>query len=92
MEITREQIEDSIRSIISSHLQTRLEDIRRETALLDLGADSLDVLAVMMAFEEQYGLILPAGLRKRNVTFGQVVDTVYELLAAQPGRYANACA
>jgi acyl carrier protein len=48
---------ETIRKILSDNLDCKAEDIKPESLIMkDLGADSLDMVELAMAFEEAYGL------------------------------------
>lgn len=48
---------ETIRKILSDNLDCKPEDIKPESLIMkDLGADSLDMVELAMAFEEAYGL------------------------------------
>jgi acyl carrier protein len=49
--------EDDIKAIIADHLGVRIEEVTSEASLaLDLGADSLDTVELVMAMEEKFGI------------------------------------
>jgi acyl carrier protein len=48
---------EKIKKILSDSLDVKPEDIKAESLIMkDLGADSLDMVELAMAFEEAYGL------------------------------------
>ena len=48
---------DKIKKILSDNLDAKAEDIKPESLIMkDLGADSLDMVELAMAFEEEYGI------------------------------------
>ena len=50
-------VEERIRSIIVEQLGVRPEQVTPEASFVDdLGADSLDTVELVMAFEEEFGL------------------------------------
>lgn len=48
----------------------------------DLGADSLDLVELIMEFEEQFGATIPDEDAQKITTVGQVVDYVEQRMAA----------
>ena len=48
----------------------------------DLGADSLDLVELIMEFEEQFGATIPDEDAQKIMTVGQVVDYVEQRMAA----------
>ena len=48
---------DKITKILCDNLDCKPEDVKPESLIMkDLGADSLDMVELAMAFEEEYGL------------------------------------
>jgi len=51
---------EQIVEIISKQLEAKSENIKPETSIMeDLGADSLDVVELLMAVEETFGVSVP---------------------------------
>jgi acyl carrier protein len=52
-----EEIETKVREIISEQLGVAVDEVTPEASFIeDLGADSLDIVELVMALEEQYGM------------------------------------
>lgn len=55
-----ELMEEKIVALICEKLNKKKEDIKPSSRLVeDLGADSLDFVELIMAFEDEFGLTLP---------------------------------
>ena len=53
-------MDKKILALIAEKLNKKVEDIKMEARLVeDLGADSLDVVELVMAFEDEFGIALP---------------------------------
>lgn len=52
------QILQDVRGIIADQLASDLDDVKPESKFVDLGADSLDTVEIMMALEEKFELQL----------------------------------
>lgn len=53
-------VESKVRKIIIDQLGVSEEEIRPEASFVDdLGADSLDTVEMVMAFEEEFGVEIP---------------------------------
>ena len=53
-------IEERVRSIIADQLGVSEEEIKPESRFIeDLGADSLDIVELIMAIEEEFGTEIP---------------------------------
>jgi len=57
---SNDEIAERIKGIIVEQLNVSLEDVTPEASFLeDLGADSLDIVELIMALEEEYDLEIP---------------------------------
>ena len=53
-------MEQKIITLIAEKLSKKVEDVKMDSKLVeDLGADSLDVVELVMAFEDEFGIALP---------------------------------
>ena len=78
-----------VRDILVFHLGTdeaRLTDAARLHE--DLGADSLDVVEILMSCEERFGVEIPNRVAADVVTVGDAVRCVEAQLAQAPMRHA----
>jgi acyl carrier protein len=64
-----------IRKIVADELGLKDEEVRWESGFVDdLGADSLDLVQLTMAFEERFKIEIPDEDAKKITTVGEVVD------------------
>ena len=79
---TKQEIRDRARKLVAEHLDTT-EDKVIDTAdfIEDLGADSLDHVELIMAFEEEFDVEIIDDKAENVKTFGQAVDLIAELLS-----------
>ncbi len=76
-------IVDRIRQLISDHLGVNRGDVISDANILDdLGADSLDVVELVMAIEETFDLEIPDEEVEALRTIGDVEKYVAERVAA----------
>ncbi|MEL7153169.1 MAG: acyl carrier protein [Pseudomonadota bacterium] len=62
---------------MSEQLGVDKEKITRETSFVnDLGADSLDTVELVMAFEEEFGIEIPDDAAETIQTFGDAVGFI----------------
>ena len=55
-----ENIEQRVKKIIAEQLGVNEAEIKNESSFVDdLGADSLDTVELVMAFEEEFGIEIP---------------------------------
>ena len=53
-------VSDKVKSIISEQLGVDTDEVTPEASFTDdLGADSLDIVELVMAFEEEFGIEIP---------------------------------
>jgi acyl carrier protein len=70
-------IEKQVKEIIVENLGVNEEDIKLESHFInDLGADSLDTVELIMAFEEKFGLDIPDGDAEKLRTVGDAIDYI----------------
>ena len=66
---------EKMREIIAEQLNCDAESIQPETSFKeDLGADSLDLFELVMAFEDEYSVEIPAEELQELTTVGAVMD------------------
>lgn len=75
------EIFDSLCSIIREYLEIPEEiQLDEDTALLDLGADSLDMAEIVMDIEDTFGIIVPDGAESDIHTLGDAQSLIQKLL------------
>lgn len=76
-EQTKTTISSRAKSLFVLHLGCNPEKITDEARLeYDLGADSLDMVELSMAFEEEFGIIIPDSEAEKIETVGQAIKYV----------------
>ena len=72
---------DKIRDILAEQLDVKPGMITRDTDLLDdLGADSLDLVELIMTLEEEYGISATDESVYEHKTVGQIADYIETLV------------
>lgn len=68
---------DKIKKIIVEQLGVEEDEITLESSFIDdLGADSLDIVELIMALEEEFDLEIPDSEAERITTVGDVLDYI----------------
>lgn len=66
---------EKIRDIIVDTLSVDEDEVTMETTFVDdLGADSLDVVQIIMGIEEEFGIEIPQEEAEKIVTVGDAVE------------------
>ncbi len=77
--MSSEEIFEKIKNIIIEQLQVSETAVTEEASFIDdLGADSLDLVELIMALEEEFGIEIPDGDAEKVVTVGDVVSYIKE--------------
>ena len=72
-------IEGRVKKIVVEHLSIEEEKISESASFIDdLGADSLDTVELVMAFEEEFGVEIPDDAAESIQTFGDAVKYITE--------------
>ena len=70
-----DNLEERVRAIVVDQLGVHPDQVNRNASFVDdLGADSLDSVELIMAFEEETGIAIPEGEAEKLTTFGKVLD------------------
>jgi acyl carrier protein len=70
---------DKVKSIIVEQLGVDEDEVTMEASFTDdLGADSLDIVELVMAFEEEFGIEIPDEEAEKISTVKNAVDYIEE--------------
>ncbi len=76
-------IAERIKKIVVEHLDVDAEKVTENASFIDdLGADSLDNVELVMAFEEEFGVEIPDDAAETIQTVGDAVRFVEKATAA----------
>ena len=75
--MTQEEIFEKVKGIIVEQLGVTETSVTTEASFIDdLGADSLDIVELIMALEEEFDTEIPDEDAEKVVTVGDVVDYI----------------
>ena len=70
-------IEEQVKSIVAEQLGVKEEEVTNDASFVDdLGADSLDTVELVMAFEEEFGIEIPDDAADTILTVGDAVKFI----------------
>ena len=72
-----DDVSSKIRKIVADHLGIDEAKVTEESSFIDdLGADSLDTVELVMAFEEQFGIEIPDDAAETIRTIQNAIDFI----------------
>ncbi len=67
-------VAERVKKIVVEHLGVEAAQVKEDAKFIDdLGADSLDTVELVMAFEEEFGIEIPDDAAEKIQTVGDVV-------------------
>ena len=80
--MSSEEIFEKVKSIIVEQLGVTETSVTMEASFIDdLGADSLDIVELIMALEEEFDIEIPDSDAEKVVTVGDVVEYIKDHVA-----------
>ena len=68
---------DRVKKIVVEHLGVEPEKVTEEASFIDdLGADSLDIVELVMAFEEEFGVEIPDDAAEKITTVKDAISYI----------------
>ena len=72
-------IADRVKKIVVEHLGVEADKVTTESSFIDdLGADSLDTVELVMAFEEEFGVEIPDDAAEKILTVKDAIGFIAE--------------
>ncbi len=72
-------IAERVKKIVVEHLGVEEAKVTEEASFIDdLGADSLDIVELVMAFEEEFGIEIPDDAAEKIQTIKDAIDYIKE--------------
>lgn len=70
-------VEEKVKSLIASQLNIPVEKVENSSRLVeDLGADSLDIVEMLMTLEEEFGISIPDEETANMKTVAEIVKVI----------------
>jgi acyl carrier protein len=70
-------VEERVIDIVCENLGVNKEQVKRETSFIeDMGADSLDVVELVMELEEEFEIQIPDDQAEKIKTVGEAIDYI----------------
>ena len=70
---------ERVKKIVVERLEVDAEKVNEKASIIDdLGADSLDLVELVMAFEEEFGIEIPDDVQEQIGTVGDAVRFIKE--------------
>jgi acyl carrier protein len=68
---------DRVKKIVVEHLGVEGDKVTEEASFIDdLGADSLDIVELVMAFEEEFGVEIPDDAAEKITTVKDAIEYI----------------
>ncbi|MFN3818202.1 acyl carrier protein [Blastomonas sp.] len=68
---------DRVKKIVIEHLGVEAEKVTEDASFIDdLGADSLDIVELVMAFEEEFGVEIPDDAAEKISTVNDAIEYI----------------
>ena len=72
-----EDVSNKVKKIVADHLGIDEAKVTEESSFIDdLGADSLDTVELVMAFEEKFGIEIPDDAAETILTVKDAIDFI----------------
>ena len=73
----REELMEKVKAVIVDQLNVEEDDVTEDASFIDdLGADSLDIVELVMALEEEFGISIPDEQAESIKTVGDAVNYI----------------
>jgi acyl carrier protein len=81
---------DTVKNLISEQLDVKADDITEASNIQDdLGADSLDVVDLVMALEDEFDIEIPEDQVKNIKTVGDIVKLIEDTMALRTPKHRS---
>jgi acyl carrier protein len=75
--VTVASVEERVIDIVCENLAVNKEQVNRNTSFMeDMGADSLDIVELVMELEEEFEITIPDDQAEKIKTVGEAIDYI----------------
>ena len=72
-----DEVKSKVKKIVADHLGVDEEKVTEEASFIDdLGADSLDTVELVMAFEEEFSIEIPDEIAEKITTIKDAIEHI----------------
>ncbi|MGQ9478339.1 MAG: acyl carrier protein [Candidatus Bipolaricaulia bacterium] len=84
--MVEDEIAERVKRIIEEQLMVDASEITEKATFIDdLGADSLDIVEMIMELEEEFGIEIPDEDAEKITTVGEAIEYIRGLVERQGG-------
>jgi acyl carrier protein len=77
-------VEERVKKIVAEQLGMKVEEIKKDASFIDdLGADSLDTVELVMAFEEEFETEIPDEEAEKITTIQEAINHIEAYIKAK---------
>ncbi|OUL25531.1 acyl carrier protein [Nostoc sp. 106C] len=81
--MSQTEVFERVKKVVAEQLGVEAETIRPQSTFIDdLGADSLDIVELVMAFEEEFDIEIPDEAAEKILSVQEAVDYINSKAAA----------
>ncbi len=77
------EIEEKVKSLVVEKLKVSPDQIRLDSKFNDLGADSLETMDLIMAFEDAFGITIEDEDMAKITTVGEAIEFIKQKRAGE---------
>lgn len=77
------EIEEKVKSLVVEKLNVSPDQIRLDSKFNDLGADSLETMDLIMAFEDAFGITIEDEDMAKITTVGEAIEFIKQKRASE---------
>lgn len=70
---------DKVKQLVAEQLCIPTDDIKEDSDIMELGADSIDVVEMLTTFEDEFGISIPDNKVEELRTISAIVKVIDEI-------------